>query len=33
MASIEGVDAIIDTSREAVIDSWDMLKRTRGAGF
>ena len=31
--SIESVDAPIDTSREAVIDSRDMLKRTRDAGL
>ena len=31
--SIESADAHIDTSREAVIDSWDILKRTRDAGF
>ena len=31
--SIESADALIDTSREAVIDSWDVLKRTQHAGF
>jgi len=31
--SIESMDAFIDRSREEVIDSWDILKRTRDAGF
>ena len=31
--SIASADAHVDTSREAVIDSWYVLKRTRAAGF
>jgi hypothetical protein len=31
--SIESADVHVDTSREAVIDSWYVLKRTRAAGF
>ena len=31
--SIESADVHVDTSREAVIDSWYVPKRTRAAGF
>jgi len=31
--SIESSDAVIDTSRKAVAESWDVLKRMRHAGF
>jgi hypothetical protein len=31
--SIESAYAHIDMSREAVNDSWDVLKRTQDAGF
>ena len=31
--SIESADALIDTSRKAVIESCDVLKRMREAGF
>jgi hypothetical protein len=31
--SIESADVHVDMSRDAVIDSWYVLKRTRAAGF
>ena len=31
--SIESADAIIDQSREAILESWEMLKRIQGEGF
>jgi len=31
--SIESADTFIDTSRKAVIESCDVLKRVRDAGF
>ena len=31
--SIESADAIIDQSGEAILESWEMLKRIQGEGF
>ena len=31
--SIESADALIDSSRKAAIESWDVLKRARDNGF